>query len=491
MSISSAGVAIDYEVIIVGTGFSGVGMAIALKKAGIESFLLLEKGDDVGGTWRENQYPGCACDVPSHLYSFSFAPNPNWSRMYSPQPEIWDYLRCVTDQFQLRSKIRFNAAMISADFEPASATWRIATSSGTNLRGRWLIAGMGALSRPALPDIPGAASFRGESFHSQQWNPNSDLTRKRIAIIGTGASALQIVPQIAPKVKRLHLFQRTPPWIIPRLDRSISNVEHRLFRWLPILQRFYRWWIYWKLELRVIGFVFKPDLLQASEQLALRHMQRQISGETMRKRVTPNYRLGCKRVILSDDYYPALMRPNVELVTDAIRKITPNGIVSADGAEINVDVLIFATGFHVTVNQFSAPITGQDGIKLSDAWRDKAEAYLGVTTKDFPNFFMLTGPNSGLGHNSMIFMIEAQVNYVLSAIQDLQRSGKRSLNLRAEVLRTFNDRLQASLKKAVWGSGCRSWYLDRSGHNSTLWPGFTWKFRQLTRRFNRADYDWE
>ena len=279
----------DYEVTIVGTGFSGIAMAIALRQAGIDSFVLLEKGDDVGGTWRENQYPGCACDVPSHLYSFSFAPNPNWSRMYSSQPEIWDYARRVTEQFQLRAHIRFNTAMDSARFEESSATWLVETSDGATIRSRVLVAGMGALSYPSLPNIPGIESFRGQSFHSQQWNHDVDLVGKRVAIIGTGASAIQIVPQIAPKVKSLQLFQRTPPWIIPRLDREISNLEHRLFRCLPFTQRLYRWWIYWELEIRVLGFTFKPDLLLASEKLARRHLERQIADEALRKRVTPDY----------------------------------------------------------------------------------------------------------------------------------------------------------------------------------------------------------
>ena len=481
----------DYEVTIVGTGFSGIAMAIALRQAGIDSFVLLEKGDDVGGTWRENQYLGCACDVPSHLYSFSFAPNPNWSRMYSSQPEIWDYARRVTEQFQLRAHIRFNTAMASARFEESSATWLVETSDGATIRSRVLVAGMGALSHPSLPNIPGIESFRSQSFHSQQWNHDVDLAGKRVAIIGTGASAIQIVPQIASKVKSLQLFQRTPPWIIPRLDREISNLERRLFRCLPFTQRLYRWWIYWKLEIRVLGFTFKPDLLLASEKLARRHLERQIADEALRKRVTPDYRLGCKRVLLADDYYPALTRPNVELVTDSIRAITPTGVVTEDGVERNIDVLIFATGFHVTDNFLSFSIRGKDGIELSEAWRDKAEAYFGVTTTGFPNLFLLIGPNSGLGHNSIIFMIEAQVNYILSAIQELQRSGKKRLEVRANVLRAFNDRIQVSLTKAIWGSGCRSWYLDHNGRNTTIWPGYTWKFRQLTRRFNSADYEME
>ena len=481
----------DFEVTIVGSGFSGIAMAIALQQAGICSFVLIEKGDDVGGTWRENRYPGCACDVPSHLYSFSFAPNPSWSRMYSPQSEIWDYARRVTEQFQLRKHIRFNTAIAEARFEESSGTWLIETSNGATIRSRVLVSAMGALSRPSRPTIPGIETFKGTSFHSQQWNHNIDLAGKNVAVIGTGASAIQIVPKIAQKVKSLQLFQRTPPWIIPRLDRSISNFEQHLFRWLTFTQRLNRWWIYWKLEIRVLGFTFEPALLLASEKLAQHHLARQIVDKALRKRVTPDYRLGCKRVPLSDDYYPALTRPNVELVTDPIRTFTPTGVVTENGIERNVDVLIFATGFHVTDNFLSNSIRGKGGRELSDAWRDKAEAYFGVATTGFPNLFLLVGPNSGLGHNSIIFMIEAQANYILSAIQELRRSGVKSLNVRSDVLRTFNDGIQASLRKAIWGSGCRGWYLDHNGRNTTIWPGYTWKFRQLTRRFNSADYEME
>lgn len=480
---------IDFEVAIIGTGFGGLCMAIALKNAGVDSFVLLEKGDDVGGTWRENQYPGCACDIPSHLYSFSFAPNPNWSRMYSPQPEIWEYVQRITDQHGLRPHIRFNTAMTAARFDEASANWSVETSNGATIRSRTLVAAMGALSRPSMPNIPGIESFAGPSFHSQQWNRDFDLRGKRVAIIGTGASAIQIVPRIAPMVKQLHLFQRTPPWIIPRMDRPITNFERALFRALPFTQKLYRWWIYWTLEIRVLGFTFKPSLLRASERLATRHIHRQIADETLRERVTPDYRLGCKRVLLSDDYYPALTRENVELVTDAIRTITPRGVMTEDGIEREVDVLIYATGFHVTDQYMSLPIHGSGGVELADAWRDKAEAYYGVTTTGFPNLFMLVGPNSGLGHNSIVFMIEAQVNYVLAAMQALQQAGKQRLNLRADVLRRYNDGIQALLSKAIWGSGCRSWYLDHNGRNTTMWPGYTWKFRQLTRRFDSADYE--
>ena len=482
---------IDYEVAIIGTGFGGLCVAIALKRASIDSFVMLEKGDDIGGTWRENQYPGCACDVPSHLYSFSFAPNPDWSRMYSPQPEIWDYLRRVTDRYQLRHCIRFNTALTSARYDEASGTWLVETKNGPAIRARSLVSAMGPLSRPSLPDIPGLPSFSGKLFHSQQWNHSVDLTGKRVAVIGTGASAIQIVPQIAAKIKQLHLFQRTAPWIIPRMDRKITDFEHALFRWLPFTQRLYRYLIYWKLEIRVLGFTFKPDLLKASEKLALKHMHKQIADPKLRARLTPDYRLGCKRVLLADDFYPALTRPNVELVTDGIRSIDTNSITTNDGVERDVDIIVIATGFHVTDNYFCGAIIGKGGVDIADAWRDSAEAYYGITTAGFPNFFMIMGPNSGLGHNSIIFMIEAQVNYILGAIQHLRREKLSSLILRPEVLLRFNDSLQRFLKTSVWSTGCRSWYLDRNGRNTKLWPGFTWKFRKLTWRFNAADYEAE
>jgi cation diffusion facilitator CzcD-associated flavoprotein CzcO len=479
---------LDYQVAIVGTGFGGLCVAIGLKRAGMNSFVMLEKGDDVGGTWRDNQYPGCACDVRSHLYSFSFAPNPNWSRMYSPQPEIWQYLRHVTDKFLLRPFIRFKTAMTSARYQEESGTWLIETDHGAAIRVRSLVSAMGALSRPAVPDIPGLANFTGSVFHSQQWDHNVDLTGKRVAIIGTGASAIQIVPQIAAKVKQLHLFQRTPPWIIPRMDRVISRFEHKLFRWLPFTQRLYRHFIYWRMEIRVLGFTFKPDLLKATEELALKHMHSQITDPQLRARLTPDYRLGCKRVLVADDYFPALTRQNVALITDTIREITAKGIATKGGAKQEVDVIILATGFHVADKYFDVPIVGSGGVDIAQAWSARAEAYLGATTPGFPNFFMITGPNTGLGHTSMIFMIESQVNYIVGAIQYLQREAMQSLSLRPEVSRRFNDGIQGLLQKSVWGTGCRSWYLDRNGQNTTLWPGYTFKFRKLTRKFDSENY---
>jgi cation diffusion facilitator CzcD-associated flavoprotein CzcO len=479
-----------HAIAIVGTGFSGLGMAIRLQQEGIHDFVLLEKAADLGGTWRDNRYPGCACDVQSHLYSFSFEPNPEWSRMFSPQPEIWDYLRRCADKHGLAPHIRYNSELVQARWDEAAALWRLHCADGSSLSARVLISGMGGLSRPAMPEgIPGLERFQGHSFHSQQWDESYDLAGKRVAVIGTGASAIQFVPQIRKTAARVDLYQRTPPWILPRPDRRIGDFEHRLFRALPWTQRLFRGAIYLLMESRAYGFVVDPRVMKLAEKMARAHLRRQVADPELRARLTPDYVMGCKRVLISNDYYPALAQPNVELITAGIAQVREHSIVTADGKEREVDAIIFGTGFRATDPVSPGTLFGRGGRDIVDAWKDGPEAYKGTTVAGFPNLFLLTGPNTGLGHNSMVYMIESQFAYVLDALATMRRQGAISVEVQPQAQQRFNGALQQRLQRAVWNrGGCRSWYLHPNGKNVTLWPGFTWQFRRALRRFDAEAY---
>ena len=481
----------DFEVAIVGSGFSGLGMAIQLKKAGRASFVVLEKASAVGGTWRENRYPGCACDIPSHLYSFSFAPNPAWTRRYAPRAEIQAYLDDCAERFGIRPHIRFDCEVLRAEFDERRLWWTVTTRVGT-LTARHLVLGVGALSRPALPTIRGLASFEGSAFHSAQWDPAVALDDKRVAVVGTGASAIQLVPQLAPRVSALHVYQRTPPWVLPHPDRPVTEFARALFRAAPPLQRLTRDAIYLQHELRGLGFTVDPRIMHAARWLGLRHIRKQIVDPALRAKVTPSYLPGCKRVLMSNTYYRALTRPNVDLITSGIAEITARGIVDASGVEHAVDAIVFGTGF--AVRDFLAPmqVVGRGGAELNALWRsDRVEAYRGTTIAGFPNLYMLMGPNTGLGHNSMIFMIEAQIGYVRRCMAELDARGARCADVLPEAQRAYNDRLQPRLKRSVWASGCSSWYLDAHGQNATLWPGFTFEFWFKSRRFQPRDHTFD
>jgi cation diffusion facilitator CzcD-associated flavoprotein CzcO len=475
------------HVAIIGAGFAGLGMAIRLKRQGDEDFILLERGPDVGGTWRDNTYPGCACDVPSRLYSFSFAPNPNWSRAYSPQSEILDYLRDCVKRYNLTPHIRWRCDVTDMAWDEATQRWRITSSDGA-LTADVLVVGTGALSEPRLPAIPGIERFAGTVYHSARWDHAHDLRSERVAVIGTGASAIQIVPQIQPLAGQITLFQRTPPWIMPRGDRPIPGWRRALNRALPFTDRLARDAIYWQREIIALGMVYQPGILHGIERLVLRHMRSQVADRDLRAKLAPNYRLGCKRILLSDDFYPALTRPNVEVVTQRIREIRPAAIVTEDGAERPVETLILATGFHAAEPPVAMRICGLDGKRLADVWKTGVEAYLGATVAGFPNLFFLVGPNTILAHTSMIFMIESQLNYVLDALRYMDRQNIASLDVRAEIVTAFNERLQRRMRHTVWMSGCGSWYLDERGRNTTLWPGFTWEFWLRARRFVPSIY---
>jgi cation diffusion facilitator CzcD-associated flavoprotein CzcO len=476
------------RVAIVGTGFSGLGMAIRLKRAGIEDFVLLERADDVGGTWRDNTYPGCQCDVPSHLYSYSFALNPNWSRTYSREPELWAYLRKCADRFELIPHIRFGHDVLGAAWDEGARRWRIETSRG-QIAAQILIGGNGPLTEPSLPDIPGLERFAGTLFHSARWNHDHDLRGERVAVIGTGASAIQFVPRIQPHAGRLHVFQRTPPWVLPHSDRPVTPLEHRLYRRFPYLQRMVRRGIYWIRESVVPGFVRNRGLLRALALAARLHLRRQVPDKQLRDKLRPDYRIGCKRILPSSQWYRALTRDNVEVVTDGIREIRPHSIVTADGAEREIDTLILGTGFHVTDVPHAADLRGREGRTLAEVWDGSPQSYLGAAVPGFPNLFTLLGPNTGLAHTSVVIMIEAQIAYVIDCLRAMDAQGLESVEVRPEVHAAYNDEIQTRMKGTVWtAGGCQSWYIDRNGLNTTIWPAFTWQFRQRASSFDPDDY---
>jgi cyclohexanone monooxygenase len=483
-----AGMEPDFEVVVIGSGFSGLCMGIKLKQAGIVRFAILEKDAVFGGTWRVNHYPGAACDVPSHLYSFSFAQNAGWSRKFPSQAELLAYTERVAHDFGLLPHIQLDSALQSARFDEAQGWWRLRTLRG-EITARSLVLAAGALSRPAPPVLPGLDRFQGKVFHSAQWDHGYSLAGKRVAVIGTGASAIQFVPEIAPQVAQLDLYQRTAPWILPRPDRAITRGERWLLHYFPPLRQIYRGLNYVQYESRYLAFGKFPRLMWVAEAQALRHMRRQIPHDAaLRASLTPDYRAGCKRLLMSNDFYPALTRANVALHTGGVAEVRAHGVVDADGCERPADAIIFATGFDVAHALGAAEVRGRGGLLLSEAARGGLEAYKGAAAPGFPNMFMITGPNTGLGHNSMIYMIESNVHYVVAALLAMRKQGWRALEVKADVNAAYNRRLQQRLRGTVWSSGCKSWYLGSGGKNSTLWPGFTFEYRRITRRFDAVNY---
>ena len=482
----------EVDSIIVGTGFAGLGMGIQMKKDGINNFIILEKAGDLGGTWRDNHYPGCACDVPSHLYSFSFEQNPKWSETYSPQPEIWAYLRDCAKKYDLMEHIRFNKEVTKAQYQDRDGRWQVTTADGQVFVTRNLISAMGGLSRPAYPNLKGLDSFKGEMFHSQNWNHDYDFKGKKVAVIGTGASAIQFVPQVAKVAGHLDLYQRTPPWIMPKLNRKFSDLEHGIFSKVPFLQNTLRTALYWVMETQVLGFVVNPKLMKGLEYVSRKHFERQIPDAALRAKVMPNYTIGCKRVLYSNNYLPALTRPNVDVLTDGIAEVTPTGIKTKSGELRDVDCIILGTGFQATNPVPKGTVFGKNGVDLIEAWSKGMEAYKGTTVTGFPNLYFIVGPNTGLGHSSIIFMIESQINYIMKALKTVKVKQLQSIDVKREVMDGFNQKLQTRLQGAVWEKGgCSSWYLDANGRNSTLWPGFTWAFKLETNHFELSDYNTE
>ncbi|WP_051385392.1 flavin-containing monooxygenase [Actinokineospora inagensis] len=478
-------------VVVVGTGFAGMGMAIQLRRAGRDDFVLLEKADDFGGTWRDNTYPGCACDIQSHMYSFSFEQKPDWTRAYAPQPEIWQYLRDVAAKWDLARNTRFGAEVIGARWDSAENRWYVSTNSGDTYVTRFLVAGLGALHIPSIPELPGIERFAGKTFHSARWDHDYDLTGKRVAVIGTGASAVQFVPRIAPDVAELTLFQRTAPWVMPKPDHVMPEWSQNLFAKVPGAQRAYRHLLYWVNEVRAVGFNGHQRILKYASKLAAANIRRSVKDPDLAAKLTPDYVMGCKRVLISNDYYPTFNRPNVHLDTAGIAEVREHSVVGEDGREHQVDAIIYGTGFHVTDSYDYLKITGRDGVDLAGLWRDNGiNTHLGITVSGFPNLFFLLGPNTGLGHNSVVFMIESQVRYVADAIRLAEREGADALDVRRSAQDAFNAEVQRKLADGVWTKGgCTSWYLDSQGVNRTIWPGFTWRYWMRTRSVDPADFE--
>lgn len=469
-----------HSVVIIGSGFGGIGMAIRLGMAGVRDVVILEKAGELGGTWRDNTYPGAACDIPSHLYSFSFEPKTDWTRRFPPQPEILDYLRHCARKYGVLEKIRFGTEVTEARFDEDAALWRISTTGG-ELEARVLVSASGQLNRPALPDIAGRDTFAGPSFHSARWDHGVDLRGRRVALVGTGASAIQIVPELAREVAELHLFQRTPPYVIDKPDRPYPPWKQAVLRNVPGAYGLSRARVYAQLESRAVGFFKYPKLMGLMENRFRRDLRDAVDDPGLRRALQPGYRMGCKRILVSNDYYPALTRPNVHLVTDPIERITPAG-VRTSGGEHAADVLVYATGFSTT--DFLAPmkIVGRDGRELNEVWRDGARAHLGITVSGFPNLFLLYGPYTNLGHNSIIYMLESQFRYVVGCVRALRRHRLDWIDVRPHVEDAFVREMRERMRATVWEAGCDSWYRREDGTVVNNWPGFTFAYRRATRR---------
>jgi cation diffusion facilitator CzcD-associated flavoprotein CzcO len=481
------------SVAIIGSGFAGLGTAIQLKRSGRHDFVVLERAQDVGGTWRDNSYPGCACDVPSQVYSFSFAPNPNWTRSFSPQPEIYAYLQKTAKDYGVEPHLRYGAEVLAADWDSATQRWTLETRAGT-YTADFVVAGSGGLSDPKEPDIKGLSSFEGTTFHSARWDHTWASAGRRIAVIGTGASAIQFVPHLQKDAERLLVFQRTATWVLPRIDRTISPIQHKTYARFPLIQKAARSAIYLGRESHIVGFRYQPGIMRVAQKLALRNLTKAVADPVLRAKLTPTFTLGCKRVLLSNTYYPALAQPNADVITDRIVEVVPTGVITEgpDGSRTTheVDTIVFGTGFSVS----DPPIAGRlraDGLSLKEHWTASGgmQALNGTTIAGFPNFFLLVGPNTGLGHNSIILMIEAQVGHILKALDAVEAASAGAIEPRREVQDAYNARLQADLQKTVWNrGGCQSWYLDANGRNTTLWPTFTFTFMRQLATFDARQY---
>ena len=475
------------SIAVLGAGLSGMCMGIALRDAGITNFRIFEKADRVGGTWRENSYPGVACDVPSHLYSYSFELNPDWSRTFSPGAEIQEYCERVARKYELGAHLVLGAEVTSVAFQGGS--WRIWLASGEEHCADVVVSALGGLHEPHVPRFEGLDRFRGMHFHSARWNHAHDLRGRRVAVVGSAASAVQLVPQIAPQVEQLYVFQRTPNWIVPRRDRAYSARIRSWFRRHPFLARLHRWSIYLLLELRFPMFLKGSRMSRAVKRMCRAHLAAQVPDTDLRRKLTPDYPPGCKRLLVSDDFYPSLLRENVELVTTPIARIDADAIVTMTGEAHRVDTIVFATGFEPFNMLASVQVTGMGGRSLGDVWKGGIQAHRTVAVPGFPNFFLLLGPNSGLGHNSVIVMIEAQVRYVLQCIRALAASGRRYLSPRAAIAQQFDASLQRDMERTIWRSSCKSWYQDASGRVFTLWPYTTLRYLWQMRRLELEEYE--
>ncbi len=476
------------SVIIIGSGFGGLCMGIQLKKAGYHDFKILEKASDVGGTWRDNTYPGAACDVQSHFYSFSFEPKHDWTRKFGVQSEILDYLRHCAEKYGLIDHIEFNCEVASATFDETSNRWAVTDASGRRFDTDVLVTATGQLNQPAWPKLSGLDSFKGKVFHSARWDHDHALRGQNVAVIGTGASAIQFVPEIVPQVRSLSLFQRSAAWVLPKPDRAFRSWEQALFRRFPVWDRIYRALIYWKNESRALAFTKFNSLLQVFAWQAKRFAKDQVTDRQKLEKLIPDYQIGCKRILISNDWYKSVNEPHVNLVTAGIDRVVEDGILTNDGALHKVDTIILGTGF--AASQFLSPISihGRGGLDIREAWSGGAEAYKGISIAKFPNLFMLYGPNTNLAHNSIVFMLESQVRYVMSCIHQLKNRPGLAMDVLPERQERFCQSVHQRLNEGVWVSGCHSWYLDENGKNTINWPGFTFSYRKLTEAADPDDY---
>lgn len=476
-----------YRIGIIGAGFAGMVAALRLLREGEKDFVIFERADEVGGTWRDNIYPGCACDVKTALYSFADVPNPNWNELYAGQEEIWQYMRKVADDHGLRPYIRFNTDITEARFNPVLGCWEVSDSKGDTTKLRSLIAGLGPLNRPKAPSFPG--QFLGKVLHSAQWDRNYDLRGKRVAVIGTGASAVQTVPSIAPIVEQLYVFQRTAAWVTHRFNKPVSPFMKKLHNRFPITLRLGRELQFWFNEFLGLSFMGATTINRIGRKVSLMKLKAEVKDPETRKKLTPDYTIGCKRVLRSDDYWPAFNRKNVHLVTNGVASLYEGGIETVEGERIELDAIIYCTGFNVADFNFPLKIWNAEGQELFQTLRQTGgEAYKGTVMAGFPNFFMLMGPNTGLGHNSVVHIMESQMNYVIPFLKTVHNSGEHAYaSVRSDVQRVYFNRIQEQLKGTVWASGCSSWYLDEHGHNSTLWPRLNTQFRKELKKFSEAD----
>lgn len=475
------------HIAIIGSGFAGLGTAIRLLQSGEKDFVILERAGDVGGVWRDNSYPGCACDVQSRLYSFSFAPKADWSRAYAPQAEILEYLRDCATRFGVLPHVRFDHEVTSATWNDEGRFWLLEIRGGKSLRANVLVAAQGALADPEVPKLPGIESFEGVTFHSARWNHDVDLAGKRVAVVGTGASAIQFVPKIQPQVGNLVLFQRTPPWIMARRDGAIAEHTKRLFAAVPAAEHAARQAVFALRELSFLSFR-KGPINRIAKQMAKRHLHASVKDPALRAKLTPSYDLGCKRILLSDDYLPALTQPNVSVVTTPIRQVHAHSIETAEGT-FDVDVIIYGTGFRITDPPIAHLVHGRGGKTLADVWNGSPQAHLGTTVAGFPSLFLLQGPNTGLGHTSVILMIEAQIEHMLQALAHVRRQGGAAIEPRPEAQAAFIREIDTKMRGSVWTQGgCASWYLDSTGRNSTIWPDFVFEFQKRMATFRPDEF---
>ena len=477
------------KIAIIGAGFGGLAMAIRLLQNNIRDFVILEKASEIGGTWRENQYPGAACDVQSHLYSLSFSPKADWSKRYAEAPEIYQYIQTLTAEHQLQSYICFNTEVSAAHYLENQCLWQLTLNQNETLTAQFVIFASGPLHVPQIPHIAGIEKFKGKVFHSSQWDHDYDLSSKNVASIGTGGSAIQYIPEIAEKVKQLYVLQRTAAWVIPRDERRYLPIEKTLFNRFDWFRKLHRARLYWTNESRVVP-IMKPQVMKYAQKLAEAYIRHQVKDPVTADKLIPNYIMGCKRILVSNKYYPSFNRKNVELVTDDILELTEDSIITKDGKKRAIDCLIYGTGFvtdpRIYLKSFSC--TGLNHVELTDAWQDGAESYYGISTKGFPNLFQLLGPNTVLGHNSVIFMIESQVNYILQLIEMAEKTQSQAIVVKADIQDQFNHHLQSQFTDTIWQSGCVSWYQQADGKNFSLWPSYTWKYWLKTRKANPADY---